>query len=361
MMKELQYPGHMSLILTFICASIQLVILFDLIKNTRSKLPNPAITLAYAAIISFVLYPIGIFIQSAYEISINSFDPTICPFRISTQFTFSIGKILMFLFYTVRLYRLFNKTAYKYKKLPLQIFGAFIIVGFSVPSLFFAIAVINGFIKTSKKDIKFIGDCDGKQNNSSFRKTLVFSGIAVNMVTDLTVSIIILRLYLKKLILCSTVFDTFEFKSQSHKKKNEIFMTLILRTTNLLIICVIAEYIILLVPALSLGVYWMSIKLTVNVVCIYFSFGKFNDKLYGKLCCCMDKCCYKCCAVLCFCCCSPKNSTQTGIAIEENSKDVQKTSVSVAKMETIRSRSNHKKLFFCYTQELWNNLYKLHI
>eukprot|EP01084_Bolivina_argentea_P036316 67203_1 len=330
-MNGLEYPGYISLSVTFICTTVQLCILFDLIRHTKNKLSTKAktsIILAYGSIVSFSLYSIGIFIQSIYEISVSSsqFDRRICTYRYITPFFFQIGKILMFWFFIARLYGIFFKSTLKYKILPLKLFGIFCLIIFSLPSVLFGIVTLDGLIHTNPNEINTVADCNGVTDNSSFGKPLRITAIAMNMIGDLIASIIMLRLYLKRLILLSNAFDKFEFKSEHHKQKNECFMTLILKTTNLMIISILTEYIVLIVSAASIGIYWMSINHTINVLCIYLSFGGFNDKLYDDLCCCVDKYCYGCCSSLCILCCMPCHTDErVAVAIAETSRSVKQT------------------------------------
>ena len=131
---------------------------------------------------------------------------------------------------------------------------------------------------------------------------------------------LIYRLYLRRLTVLSLAYDRFEFKSKKHRQKNEQFMRLMLKITNLLIVSIITEYMTLAINGIGIGEYWLCFNHLINVLCIYLSFGA-NDKLYDILCCCVDNCCYVCCSSVCFCCCLPKDIDDSiTVAIEENSK-----------------------------------------
>ena len=75
-------------------------------------------------------------------------------------------------------------------------------------------------------------------------------------------------------------------------------MKLMMKTSNLVILSVMTEFMVLVTNGLQIGEYWLSINHTINVLCIYLSFGGFNDNIYDKLCCCVDKYCHKCCYIL---------------------------------------------------------------
>ena len=110
---------------------------------------------------------------------------------------------------------MFSDSTFTYKKAPLQWFGIFIIVGFSVGASMFAIVVLDGYTNTMPSEIKSFTECDSKliSNSGLNFRNMQIAGIAINMITDLVVSIML-----------SAQFDTFEFKSKKQKHKNELFM-----------------------------------------------------------------------------------------------------------------------------------------
>ena len=152
------------------------------------------------------------------------------------------------------------------------------------------------------------------------------------------------RLYLKKLVVLSAIYDNFEFKSKEHAKKNQHFMELILRTTNLVIVTIISEYLLLIVNGSGVGEHWLVIGHTINVLCIYLSFGAVNDRLYNKLCCCVHRHCHKCCASLCFCCCLPKSEINdvpvSFQAISKSNSSTNNTKIEFATIELTPNKSN---------------------
>ena len=116
---------------------------------------------------------------------------------------------------------------------------------------------------------------------------------------------------------------------ETKMNKSDQFYALILKITNLLIISTISGIIMsLLIYVVNIGQYWSTLEHTMNVLCIYLSFGGFNDKTYQKLCF-MERLCYKCCAKICFCCCLPSNltnkSTSSTLQIADNKTDTNDT------------------------------------
>eukprot|EP01084_Bolivina_argentea_P026613 49501_1 len=323
MASSLSELGYVSMVVTLINMLTQLFIIIHLIRNTKKKLPNKSIMIAYISCIFYCLYSFNTFIQSIYSVSASHFNAAvICTYRYMTPSCFLIAKILMLIFYLSRLYKLFRGTSYEYNVHTLQIFAAFIIIGFSISGVCFSIVAISGLsiVGDELSTYTSFGDCLNAINQAPNRMILTSTAIGCNLLVDLVSSIIILRLYLRKLILLSLAYDHWQFKSKMQKQKNEKFMKLMLKTTNLVIVSVATEYSLIFVNGARIGEYWLAFNHTINVLCIYLSFGGFNDKLYDKLCCCIDKCCSKCCGRLCFCCCMPSNVDSTiMVTIQENS------------------------------------------
>eukprot|EP01083_Nonionella_stella_P186538 683129_1 len=322
------YPGALSAVVTGLCFTTQMVLFGLLVKKTKRRLPHTSILLSYASVISYSLYAFNLFIMSiiAETISPDAFNGlALCLYRYMAPSFFLCGKILMLLFYIVRLYNILHNTSFEYKKRPLICLGIFVVLGLAAGGVCFWVIVITGLSAShASREISNIHDFPGCRLSieaAPDRIPLTIAAIGTTLIVDLIASIIILRLYLKKLILLSAAFDKFEFKSKSHLKKNEKFMQLILKTTNLVIVSIITEYLTLVVNGLDIGEYWLSFDHTINVLCIYLSFGSADDKEYRLFCGCIDKCCHKCCTRICFCCCLPTQiDDDLQVAIAENSK-----------------------------------------
>ena len=130
-----------------------------------------------------------------------------------------------------------------------------------------------------------------------------------------------ISLYIRKLVLLSLAFDEYKvmgkFQSDEHRQKNERFLKLMVKTTNLVVIVVISSYFSMLILVLQLGHFMVMIDHSVIVLCVYLSYAH-NARLYDKLCCAERS--YRCCTVLCFLFADPKSieDESLAVAIQEN-------------------------------------------
>eukprot|EP01083_Nonionella_stella_P083646 231341_1 len=345
------YPSTLSAVVTGLCFTTQMIIFGFLVKKTKEHLPNTSILLSYASVISYSLYAFTQFIMSiiAETTPPDAFNSlALCLYENITPSFFLCGKILMLLFYIVRLYGILHNTSFAYNKLPLISLGIFVVVGLAAGGVCFWVIVITGLSASSASgelaNIQDFPGCRLSIDAAPGRIPLTITAIGISLIVDLIASIIILRLYLKKLILLSLAFDKFEFKSKTHLKNNEKFMQLILKTTNLVIISIITEYLTLVVNGAGIGEFWLSFDHTINVLCIYLSFGSADDRAYGLLCGCIDKCCHKCCTRICFCCCLPTQIDDgLQVAIEENSKSSKSSRAGASKGSVVMGSSSEER------------------
>ena len=110
-----------------------------------------------------------------------------------TSTFFLIGKILMILFYIMRLYKIFNNTSMKYQKKPLKCLASFVIIGFTLVGLCFTTITIGGFASAPDIHVNSFEECYLTLGHFLLRDELVIVGICINLIVDLIVSIIILR------------------------------------------------------------------------------------------------------------------------------------------------------------------------
>merc|ERR1719229_1125133 len=106
-----------------------------------------------------------------------------------------------------------------------------------------------------------------------------------------------IRLYIRKLVLLSLAFDEYQFQSTEHRERNERFLKLMVKTTNLVVWVVIWSYFGMVIVMLQLGHFLVMIDHSVIVLCVYLGYAH-NHGLYDKLCCAQRS--YQCCTVLCF-------------------------------------------------------------
>eukprot|EP01083_Nonionella_stella_P106319 306609_1 len=135
-----QRAGYLSLSIVTITTCTMIAIFIHLYIHTRDRgrrQKSKSIRIAYAAISFYIFYGLNIIILSIYNIATNeeTFSPYICLFTVPHPLYFTVAKILMFLFYLIRLYNIFQGTSDAFSKRKFQIFGVIIIIGFSIPPL----------------------------------------------------------------------------------------------------------------------------------------------------------------------------------------------------------------------------------
>lgn len=131
------------------------------------------------------------------------------------------------------------------------------------------------------------------------------------------------------MVLLSLAYDQYEFESKEHKQKNERFLELMVKTSNLVVIVVVSSYASIIFMALQFGIFIVLIDHTIIALCIYLSYA-VNQSLYDKLCCSTK--CYRFCTILCYCCCAPRNIKDESleVAIQENCKRHRFNSISIS-------------------------------
>eukprot|EP01083_Nonionella_stella_P275996 937534_1 len=343
---KLYGPHVLSIVVTFICSTTQLIVLYNLIKHTKHIMyTHPSTIVGYFSIISYSIFSIGWFILSIYGLSVSpmQFDVIpICHFQYSLPFFFQIGKTLLFIFYIVRFHKLFSRTALAYKKLPLIVLSIFIAIGYIFSSVCFLVLTFWDELKVVEGVPHGFGDCEYRLNAHPYQHHLVYLGISLTLITDLVASVVILRLYFKNLFIVFYLADRVEFNNEQQKNKNDEFMKLIMKITNLVIVSVLTEYMTLVINAAEIGVYWLSVDHTVNVICICFSFSH-SEQSYRRMCCCVHRYCTNCCTSLCFKCCVPRDIEDRTIApvIEGESKTDKESKTDTPKLE-FSTISRHK-------------------
>ena len=120
-------------------------------------------------------------------------------------------------------------------------------------------------------------------------------------------------------MLLSLAFDEYPFQSDEHRQKNERFLKLMVKTTNLVVMVVISSYVSMLILVLQLGHFMVMIDHSVIVLCVYLGYAH-NARLYDKLCCARRS--YRCCTVLCFLFADPTkiDDESLAVAIQENNR-----------------------------------------
>ena len=94
------------------------------------------------------------------------------------------------------------------------------------------------------------------------------------------------------------------YKQKIEAKNSEVFLNLAIKTTNLIIVSICTNYIILFKFGLDINTAILNIDALVNCGSVYLSYqfsAKYYDKLFGGC----HKICYGCCVRLCYCCCLP--------------------------------------------------------
>ena len=165
-------------------------------------------------------------------------------------------------------------------------------------------------------DLKSYQDCGELLAINPLYEDLMGIISGLTALWELFVCIILLRFYTKRLALLSIACNEIDvlmrekskkFKSKKNlnrHRKNQFFLSLAIKTTNIVILCVISGWIGIFALSVRVGEYWLVFDHIVGGLGIYMM---YSDVLYKKIFCC-NKICFNCCLNICYCCClKPKN------------------------------------------------------
>ena len=106
---------------------------------------------------------------------------------------------------------------------------------------------------------------------------------------------------------------------QMEAKNNELFLNLAIKTTNLIILVVVSNYLVLFKFGIQISTSLLNIDAVCNTLAIYLSY-QFSTRYYDQLFKACHNVCYGCCVRLCYCCCLP-NQLPDHLKLEEIQSD----------------------------------------
>eukprot|EP01084_Bolivina_argentea_P069637 126669_1 len=358
----LHYPSWIALFVCGINGLIEFTIAYVIWKYSQQLKRKVLSNIAVFCIIFYGLYCVTWVISSIYELSVASFNHNMCFLNWTAPYLFLFQQPLLYIFFIIRLFQMFQDSAYTYSKRFVKFFIIFIIILFStafIPATFWMISDWTSYSNAHNHnydEIQSFTDCTkvlSKQTNTG--KLFLGLTIGINFFCEFILSVIILRLYLKRLLLLSLTYNEIQLKinqktqSQDSEsgvsprvtkkkdilthKKNALFLSLAIKTTNIISIVVFSGYIgVLMFNGGFFGLYWRTFDHVIKCICLLMTF-KFGDKIYYKICIC-QQCCYSLMTKCCFCCCMTSMQAKATIVLNNIKKKKRKKSIDNSTTDT---------------------------
>eukprot|EP01084_Bolivina_argentea_P069636 126668_1 len=350
----LQFPNWISLFVCSINGLIECTIAYLIWKYTRQLKRKLLSNIAVFCVIFYALYCMTWVITSIYQLSVASFNHNMCFLLWTSSYLFLFQQSLLYLFFIMRLYTMFQDSVYGYSKAFVKFFAVFIVILFSIaitPVTFWMITEYNNYSNEHNynfDEIQSFGDCTKILSGSNkIGKLLLGLTIGINAICELILSVIILRLYLKNLLLLSLTYSEIQFKFNQrafpvkltkkkdilNHKKNALFLSLAIKTTNIILIVVFSGYIgVFLWNRSIFGQYWKTFDHVIKCICLFMTF-KFGENIYYKICVCQG-CCYPLMTKCCFCCCMTSMQAKATIVLNNIKKKKRKKSIDNSTTDT---------------------------
>eukprot|EP01084_Bolivina_argentea_P267596 454278_1 len=258
----------------------------------------------------FTIFALHTTINSIYSIvssNNNNFNYNWCLAHSLEMISFSFGKLLLYQFFIVRLYQVFGDTPFVVSKLKLKIIATII----SIPIFFTSLVGIVNAIQIHNQEIKsdIIGSISNANDCTKYTRSLrtsvqvimLYIGVTMYVLNEIIYSIFVLRTFVGRILLLSMPVWQQE-KGNSTTMFSQELLDLAIRTTNLVILSVCSQLILLIKFGARLDVYWLNLEALFSGLSIYLTF-KFSTPFYN----CLFKPCHKVlfrpCIWFCFCCC----------------------------------------------------------
>ena len=291
-----------------------------------------------------MIQKICLWFYSSLTSQTEHFNHNICWIVPFTNQYLAFNKIFLYLYFILRLHKLFHRSAMAIPKRKLFIFAVTMIVILTVSIMYdtlsmfpffepyqfsisriivfsLSITMFRPFFMITISEIIWVNNNQSLVHfesitslsncanllinyNVTWLQTFVWIAIGCQTLTEIFFYIFMLRLFLIRIVYLSLT----QIQSTS-----VTLMKLAIKHTNLLILVMTTSYLGLLTWGFGIGTYMLSIDLMINSVAIYLSF-EFSDKLYDILCCsslCQNYKCHQCCIYLCWCCCTPTRVPQS--------------------------------------------------
>eukprot|EP01084_Bolivina_argentea_P012452 23332_1 len=279
MTEPQSYFGITGIILSSKGSLILVLVFAHQLFKTKHTITKPDVYVSLLTYICYLLFCFSILILSIMEV-----QGTFTDFGCIMLFTYASwlvpGKILMYIFFTIRLHQIFKGSIFSYPKFKLLLFSSITCTLIAIFSIIILLVTIPDIIKVNSKHITInsVQECiniiSAYQKQNSIMIQLV--GITGFVLTDICASIVLLRLYLKKLLILSITFDRITQKtelfshnfSNSQKEKMEddsYYLQLAIKTTNLLILSTSTSWAAIFLQMLQNPV-WLVLDVICNVV-----------------------------------------------------------------------------------------------
>eukprot|EP01083_Nonionella_stella_P040850 110768_1 len=163
------------------------------------------------------------------------------------------------------------------------------------------------------------------------RKRLTFIAIGIWTIIDIVSNVVLLRIYLKKVVLlsiaCNEINSAIPLQTKRANtsdrhvlKENTLFLQLAEKTTMIVILLTVSYFVVLPVQAMRVGQVWVTVENVIHSWCIYMTY-KCAKQMYNIICF-NGELCFTCWKRCCFCCCQIKQLPQElQLMIDQNSME----------------------------------------
>eukprot|EP01083_Nonionella_stella_P043166 116497_1 len=314
--------GIFSFILSVLSGTIIAIMLYTFLKHEfkckqydRTKTVLNTMTLVL--LIVYLTFAVHTTIDALYAMistTTGSFLPPWCISQFLEMLVYAFGKVTMYLFFVRRLHEIFRESAFAVSVVKLKILAAMFVlptVIFSIIQVYTAIKPLGVFASYHPlwKEINQFSDCTGVYDffRSPLLSTLRIVGIALYVLMDIFCPFFILRLFLSRLMQLAA-----KMGASKQDKHDRAFTRLCVKTTNLCILSVCLNWIILVKFGGKLPIAILHIDAISNCLSVYLSyeFASQYYKLFFKPC---HHLCYNMCIKCCYCCCAPSSYAEMSI------------------------------------------------
>eukprot|EP01083_Nonionella_stella_P143654 446904_1 len=345
--------GIFSFILSVLSGTLITIMLYTFLKHEfncktyedRTKTVLNIMTLVLLTVyLTFALHTTIDALYAIISTASGSFHAPWCISQFLEMLMYAFGKVTMYLFFVRRLHEIFCGSAFAVSVIKLKVLAVMFVlptVIFSMLQVYTAIKPLGVFASYHPlwNEINQFSDCTRVYPlyRSPLINTLRIVGTALYVLMDIFCSFFILRLFLSRLMKLAA-----NLGANQQTKHNRAFTRLCVKTTNLCILSVCLNWIILIKFGGRLPIAILHIDVISNCLSVYLSydFASKYYKLFFKPChhLCYSMC-LKCCYCCCYCCSVPSSYAEMTIWVGVLSGLSQTGSGTGATVESPRSRS----------------------
>eukprot|EP01083_Nonionella_stella_P043167 116499_1 len=324
--------GIFSFILSVLSGTLITIMLYTFLKHEfncktyedRTKTVLNIMTLVLLTVyLTFALHTTIDALYAIISTASGSFHPAWCISQFLEMLMYAFGKVTMYLFFVRRLHEIFCGSAFAVSVIKLKVLAVMFVlptVIFSMLQVYTAIKPLSVFASYHPiwNDINQFSDCTAVYPlyRGRLLNTLRVVGVALYAVMDIFCPFIVLRLFLSRLMSVAI-----NLSATLHEKRNRSMARLCVKTTNLCILSVCLNWIILVKFGGKLPIAILHIDAITNCLAVFLSYD-FAFKYYKYL---FKPChhlCYNMCIKCCYCCCAPSSSIEMGalrvISVEQS-------------------------------------------